>query len=994
MQDAGGAQPDFGQPSWEVKGPVINAGAVHFSPTVDPSGDTPRTAPPLPSDETAFRRSLARLLLRKLQSTSGESHWLSEELTALSAIVEGVGGPAADSRRRGLRRRPNRYSTQPLAQALAQPDADLTLLQGVAGSGKSVALRQHAMSLLEQIESGRTPDLPLPVYVNLRELTAGPGEISTEVLRRYIMEQTGPHGNPDVASYFTHVFAEDLRNRRVVLLLDSFDEIPAVLGSATVDAVVSPYVDTIIELVGGGGRCVVACREYKGLRTAGWTQLHILGMSPEQQEEFLDRAHLDSGEIDLVRPLLTDPRLGFAGELQNPLSLKLLATYVQSRRAVPDRPTALFAEYAALRIREGLTQAGLDQDSATAADVRGRLEAFLDHFAFQLTASGGGLSVAEDDLGLALAHATRNAPDQRERLRRVLAGARILGFSATTAEAGGRRVFFGHRRVQQYFASRYVATHPSAVSHEELATNGRWRETAVTALQDGAAEVTGPLLEQLARVLATERDLAGGDGETDFEWSPAAVHCLELLTAAYQGRADWPYDSVRPLVEQLVESAWLRGSVSDRKFALDCLPLLSEGARERYIDSAFAGDSDWIRMTAVRDCASLPALSEVTRASIRRLLITRLGRRRSKPETQALDVDLRRLPGTTDFVSVRRVLDRTPRLVIVLAVLTILRPLDTSLDMAEQLRSLSYRLPTLVMCLAVFWLFQSSPAFSYDGPRTFRFLTRIWRQVLATEPARAMAMLFGLFSAAGILMTALAAIGPFAVPLEGGAWVPVTNSFTVPLMWFPILWGPSVLFAAQADRITRRTGVIRQSLFITESLRHGFRALRRLLDWRWLAAGAAKSWRLVVGTLSLLSCEIYLLNRFPVVAGFLGAGLLVVLLAGAANYFLAELLQALRSRTRVNNALRTGDRGGPAFFAALLTLRDAREAAEYVRQVRDVPRAGPLDVDRTTLRLFISRLRGHEAPVSPEAQRRLAKWEKDPYLLDELGRLDEQLRPR
>ncbi|MFI9600648.1 hypothetical protein ACIHCX_12305 [Streptomyces sp. NPDC052043] len=61
------------------------------------------------------------------------------------------------------------------------------------------------------------------------------------------------------------------------------------------------------------------------------------------------------------------------------------------------------------------------------------------------------------------------------------------------------------------------------------------------------------------------------------------------------------------------------------------------------------------------------------------------------------------------------------------------------------------------------------------------------------------------------------------------------------------------------------------------------------------------------------------------------------------------------------------------------------------------PRAGPLDVDRATLRLCIAVLQGHSpqvAGLSPQSLRRLAKWEGGVELLDELGRLDEQLRAR
>ncbi|MGX4690090.1 NACHT domain-containing protein [Streptomyces sp. JNUCC 63] len=1003
------ANAEFEQPNWTVTAPVFNARDIHISGLVGPSrgGAVPdgTAPPPSPPQDPAFRRSLARLLLRKLRSTSDESQWLGGELTDLAVLVEDVEGSTAVGRR-GLPHRRGRYSTQPLTEALAQPDADLVLLQGVAGSGKSVALRRHAVSLLEHISTGRAPDsAPLPVHVNLRELTASPDEINTELLRRYIMEQTGPRGSTDVASYFAHCFAEDLRNRRVILLLDSFDEIPAVLGSATVDAVVAPYVQTIIELVGGGGRCVVACREYKGLRSAGWTQLHILGLSLTRQEEFLRGAHLGSDGIALVRELLTDPRRGFTTELQNPLSLRLLATYVQSRRAAPDRPSALFAEFASLRVREGLSHAGLDPDSYRAADVKRRLENFFDRFAFRLTASGGGLSVSEAGLREALREETRDVPALRDLLDRALTGSRIIGFSSATADeegaqdeatdTGGRRVFFGHRRVQQYFASRYVAARPTAVPREELVTNGRWRETAVTVLQDGPPEVTGPLLDALAAVLVGELDRARRANAGEFAWSPATVHVLELLTAAYQGRAEWPHEAVRPLIEELVDVAWRKGSVSDRKFALDCLPLLSEETREQYIDRAFAGDSNWIRMTALRDCATLPSLSPAIRASVRRLLITRLGRRTSAAETQALDVDLERLRGTEDFVGIRRIVDRTPRWVVVLALPTVVvRLLGYGVSQPEAgpwqrppMALLGFLLPVVM-----FWIFQATQPLSYGGGKPFSILddlVRRWRPIpgATTESVlRYLGVVALLGSGVGAVLM-LVDIGRGRLPVAEAMATGVTSVAS----FYAMLWGPGVLYAVHEGRTVQQLGALQRVLVVSVALRRG---------WAVLRGGLGQINPRTVTTLVLWTAVIgafYLLSLHSRIAVIVGAGSIVLIALFLLHSLLTSAFRELRSRRRIDQALRTCNDDATLFFTALFTLRDVGEAAEYVRRVRDVPRAGPLGVDRAALRLCIAVLQGRTPQVtglSPEGLRRLAKWEGDTELLDELGRLDEQLRTR
>jgi hypothetical protein len=107
----------------------------------------------------------------------------------------------------------------------------------------------------------------------------------------------------------------------------------------------------------------------------------------------------------------------------------------------------------------------------------------------------------------------------------------------------------------------------------------------------------------------------------------------------------------------------------------------------------------------------------------------------------------------------------------------------------------------------------------------------------------------------------------------------------------------------------------------------------------------------------------------------------------------------LRRHRALTRAIAQGSPGGPAFFTALFGLRDADEAAAYVVGIRTVPRGAPLDLDRQTLRRCIALLQdespaGSAPGISPDALAQLTKWQGDSRLLDELGRLDEQLRTR
>ncbi|MGH1551266.1 hypothetical protein ACRAWF_00705 [Streptomyces sp. L7] len=114
---------------------------------------------------------------------------------------------------------------------------------------------------------------------------------------------------------------------------------------------------------------------------------------------------------------------------------------------------------------------------------------------------------------------------------------------------------------------------------------------------------------------------------------------------------------------------------------------------------------------------------------------------------------------------------------------------------------------------------------------------------------------------------------------------------------------------------------------------------------------------------------------------------------------LPPLYNTFRRHRTLARAIAQGSPGGPAFFTALFDLHNADEARDYVGRVRTVPRGDPLDLDRQTLRRCIALLQdvspAEPSPgISPEALAQLTKWRDDSQLLDELGRLDEQLRTR
>ncbi|MFB7246919.1 hypothetical protein CW362_35790 [Streptomyces populi] len=1018
--------PEFNQAGWSPD-TVINAGQTFFN-TVrfvleQPAHLVPVPAPPPPpGDGTEFRKAVATTLLNKLDYSQNEISWLNKAFVELTTIVEYVDRHPGTGRRR-LRDRRGRTVTRPLTAVLAEPQTNLVLLQGAPGAGKSVALRHHAMTRLSGIRDGRTPDAPLPLYVNLRELKAKPDEINTHVLRQYIEEQTASRGSPDLTTYFAHFFDADIRHRRVTLLFDSFDEIPAVLGSATVDKAVQPYVNTVIELIGGGGRCIVASREYKGpRRTGSWTRLQILGMSPAQQEDFLHQAGLDRRRIDMVQPLLTDPRHGFAVELQNPLSLSLLAEYVKTRNALPDRPSALFEGYVEQRLVPALQTFSLREDVEGLQTEQRRTEDFLSAFAFRLTSSRGALSVDEQSYQKEIDDATGGDGHARDRLLGVLRESGLL--TQLPDYSGKLRISFGHRRVQQYFASRYVARDPSAVPGRELATHGKWRETAVTVLQVGSPVVADPLLEELAALLVAEwsryqeaersggavprprsvyEAIVGGDGHevpsahAPFQWSPEAVHGLELLTTAYHGRVERPPEVIEEHVELLVSAAWERGSISDRKFAVDCLPLLPEESRERYIDRAFSGDSNWIRATALRDCATLAELSPAISQSIRRLLITMLSERSLTAELHAVDVDLQRLRNSDDLVRVRKVISRVP---LGLAFLCVLH---TLIGLVLNTTWWSLRDEVLWWWLVpffYFWWFHSSSPLSYGSAksRAHRLVEQVaerslgWQmQDIETDALLGVGVMCAGMSAAGLAVWGAIEIAQGHA--ENGTLALVLY---MPLSVLTLLWGPSALFLAYYGTSAQRLTTGRLLLAVPAAVRIERHPLRKLSGHDWLKFAI-----LTVVRYAITAGPFILLYYLLTLAGHIGRIIYLTIAICLALLFpfisLASLAREVLGGRRVRRAAGRLLGREADFFESMLSLQSADEAAEFVQLLRGYPALAALDLNRHQIRRCIDLLQ-NVSKASEHADmdglRQLIKWRGNQGLLDQLGRLDEQLRER
>jgi hypothetical protein len=958
--------------------------------------------------EIQARGRVARLLLQNLDLLEDELHWQQTSFADVRVTIEARDTPqSVRSRLLPFSRVGAAYRTRSLSKALERESERIVLIQGPPGSGKSVAVRHFARMVLEKAAKARFRRHPLALCVSLRDYEAADHEVTAKSLKDYVVSQVNLQEAPELGQYLEDTLVADLASGDVLILLDSFDEIPAVFGTQQIDAAVMPYVRAIQGLMGGGpARCVVSSREYKGPRVPGWTRLELLGLSFAEQVRMLSKYGLNDSQITLVEPLLLDPRAGFSADMRNPLQLSLLASFVSKNGRPPQRPSELFDDYTETSINE----AALGKPPSVEALTQG-----LQSFAFGLMKRpDAGLSTDASELRASLERQTDDS-DLAGNLMEIAKRSKLL-VETPTKQGREDRLAFAHRRVQEYFATQYVCRHPAELPPVELAHNPRWRETAVTLLQVSSPadqpELVGELLSTLEAASNKLRELP----DEDFEWDPAVVHVLALLVAAYGSNPSTIPVPISTAIRELIETAWEKGTISDRKFALDCLPASPGDLQPSLIERAFRGQSDWLRMGALRDCSTLHPLPAQIDYAIRRLLITLLGGGRLSRDGRALDGDLRRLYKGHAFVRMRKLLVITP---LALVAICLLRVLYDYLAGAWTADISSVRFEVLwwiFFPIAIFWIFQATEPLSFSSQSTVRrFFGNVMRRGFGWQVDEFETETFGLLLVGVVAIDGLGSIIGGGFSAANGDYSVAIGDFVLgPLLAaLALAWGPSVLAAVHQRWLSDEIRLHEVALVFRRAVPEAYRRAKGFAGplIRIFFVGILIQ---VVAAAVIVGVYLLLDNLAGSFGQTLAHAMRWILLGLFPIVIVYTVFREIRSRRRIKRQLDSNATLGPATLLETLTsFGEPSEASAYLEELRirhaDEVRSLPRSFIRQLIRLIESVDQPGEPQTSPKLDEletplviairekqltaaHLFAWQG--AVLDQLGQLDEFLRER
>jgi hypothetical protein len=601
-----------------------NVSTIHVQHGVSPS------PPPSPSDAAAeppradspVWADAAARVREKMQDLVDEALFVPKRFDPVPAEKTGRGGE--------LRR------IKSLQVELMKSREAIVLIEGQEGAGKSLFLRKLALTLAEAIQTGSARSslddgsLLMPLYVNLRDLDRQPSQdVTSDAIRRFIQDSWG-----DLVPGLVTTLRKGASGRpRLLLILDSFDEIPDVLNAADSADVVEQYARAINDLkveCSPTCRIVVASRQHAGPNRP-WVRYRLTRLDDERCLAIANERLPDTAQ-DLLGRLRASRLTGWR---ESPLILDLICEHFANSGELPKSVHAAFASFIDRRVEKAegvLVHHGL---------TRPHLLNIAEHLAFWMTANNEvAVDLEQVDKAvrkgdLALEHPVREAVAALVALG--------IGRGSGRRRTSSDRFAFRHRRLQAYFATCGMRGNESPTA-DELLTDERWRDTAIALLQPPAAEDreavntelgrgrVAPLLQRAAEILEEAvkaipelvpdmtvkslRDLSKLRQQyapRRFPWPRNSVHLLGIL----QETLSTSWDSVDDVVAQvhrvrkaaaiLLVACVVRGYREDILVAIRCSGVAPVADRDLLLSWACAMASGSLRDAALIEASALGA---------------------------------------------------------------------------------------------------------------------------------------------------------------------------------------------------------------------------------------------------------------------------------------------------------------------------------------------------------------------------------------------------
>lgn len=514
------------------------------------------------------------------------------------------------------------------------------------------------------------------VKTNLKE-----NQIDRNLIHGFVLKSLNRANDRDIEEFLSEAFEKGLKDGSWFFLFDSFDELPDVLSSTDVNEIIRAYSDAISDFLHGLNHCrgIVASRHFRGPRQTGWARFRILPLSEERRRELIEKADLESAIEQDLQGKLGNANQEIQSMSKNPLFLGLVCEHMRDGYSFPTNTHDVFETYITNRFKR-------DEDrlyrrfQLTPTEVRYAAE----NFAFAMAADDSlGLSPTRDKLEKAFEELNITVDENFETALDALEYIKLARSETATTSGDSKSFTFSHRRFQEYFATCVVLREPDRVSANQLLTDARWRETAVTLCQTQPIEALAPLLNDADTLLQQKVETIPNLIETPikfieeldkseeseepieypepmpFTWPAGITYLLELVQSGFSSRLSDLPDPIKLKASQILLTASYYGTRYDRKWSLEVAGITLTPVLLWLLRDGFANSSLWLNNIAYQQAAYLTHIPDDIAKSIRHALLLQFARGSIRKERLTVAAHLNRLDKSEQFISSLNLLAKT-----------------------------------------------------------------------------------------------------------------------------------------------------------------------------------------------------------------------------------------------------------------------------------------------------------------------------------------------
>lgn len=524
-----------------------------------------------------------------LRSIDINTNWSASYFTPLDAEVE-------ISTSKGKERK-----VTDLLKAIRGSKDRLFLVLGDPGSGKSVALRKLCQDLASEVEkTGK-----IPIYLNLREWHleekwTEKNQPTVQQLYDFAFDKVKER-DISTGKFFKKYFDRLYDTGHLYFVLDSFDEIPAILAEPDGSELIKQVSDVIFRFLKGGrqfgSQGILASRIFRKPTQEFQTKV-TLELRPFTEEKIIStfKSH-DIFSEEIIKKLFRD-RPELIPVARNPLSATLIAEYIENNdNELPNNQSDMYADYFSRTLDscyDKITKKQLTKDQVIRYTIEIASTMFSRH----------GLEVPL----IKITDELSSIPV--EDIIDILVFARI-GRIGT----GDNSLFsFSHRRFIEYFSVQKMISDGYQIDLETIPSDSQWRDTLVLYCEVASEEKVVPIADYCWSVIQSSESVQ----------NMRVIHSMRFLADAFKGRRGCLTNFIDDLAKYTFHQINEFNSILNVKIALETVSILDEFDRDQCICKAFEIENPILESSVINSSRNLSTISRSLSRKITNI-ITRMG---------------------------------------------------------------------------------------------------------------------------------------------------------------------------------------------------------------------------------------------------------------------------------------------------------------------------------------------------------------------------------